>query len=92
MVRRILNELLWHPEKSLKGVKITYIHRGAPEDTITIGGSEIIRLERSHFIIERAGEETWIPYHRITEVKKDEEVLYKKRGRQFIEGSAESIP
>ncbi|MFQ5887449.1 MAG: DUF504 domain-containing protein [Candidatus Hydrothermarchaeales archaeon] len=80
MVRRLLNELLWHPEKSLKGVSITYIHRGAPGDRITIDGEGITRLERSFFIIERGGEETWIPYHRIVEVKKRGEVLYRKKG------------
>jgi uncharacterized protein (UPF0248 family) len=80
MVRRILNELLWHPKKSLKGVKVTYIHRGAPDDRITINAEDIKRLEKSFFIIERDGEETWIPYHRIIDVKKGEEILYRKRG------------
>jgi uncharacterized protein (UPF0248 family) len=80
MVKRVLNELLWHPKKSIKEAKITYIHRGAPGDRITIDGEEIIRLEKSHFIIERRGLETWIPYHRITEVKQRNKLLYKKKG------------
>jgi len=79
MVRRILNELRWHPEKSLEDVKITYIHRGAPGDAVTIDGRLVQRLERSHFIIERSGREVWIPYHRIVEVRKGDEVLYRKR-------------
>jgi uncharacterized protein (UPF0248 family) len=79
MVRRVLNELLWHPEKSLKEARITYVHRGVPGDRVTIDGEEIKRLEKSHFIIERRGLETWIPYHRITEVKKGEKLLYKKK-------------
>ncbi len=79
MVRQVLNELLWHPEKSLKDARITYIHRGAPKDRITITGAEIERLDQAHFIIKRLGRETWIPYHRITEVKVGNEVLYRKK-------------
>ncbi len=30
MAKRFLNELMWHPQKSLDGVDIVYIHRGAP--------------------------------------------------------------
>jgi uncharacterized protein (UPF0248 family) len=78
MVRRLLNELLWHPNKSLVGVKVTYIHRGAPGDKLTLDGSEIVKLERSHFIIERGGIGTWIPYHRIIMVKQKRDVLYRK--------------
>ncbi len=81
MVRRLLNELKWHPEKSLKDILITYIHRGAPGDKLTVKGGDIIRLERSHFIIERNVIETWIPYHRITLVQRGEEILYTKKGK-----------
>ncbi|RMF91807.1 MAG: DUF504 domain-containing protein [Methanobacteriota archaeon] len=80
MVRRVLNELLWHPERSLDDVSVTYIHRGAPGDVVTIGGWEIKRLERSFFVLERGGVETYIPYHRIVEVRRGAEVLYRKRG------------
>lgn len=80
MVHRLLNELMWHPDKTLEGVRITYIHRGAPDDRLTVDGAEVKRLERSHFILERGGLETWIPYHRIIEVERDGEVLYRKTG------------
>jgi uncharacterized protein (UPF0248 family) len=80
MVRNLLNELLWHPEKSLEGVKIIYIHRGAPDDRTSIDAEKILRLERSHFIIERGRLETWIPYHRIIYVTRGGEILYRKRG------------
>jgi uncharacterized protein (UPF0248 family) len=79
MVRNLLNELLWHPKKSLEKAKITYIHRGAPGDRLTVGGKDIKRLERSFFIIERGGKETWIPYHRITEVRVGDETVFRKK-------------
>ncbi|GBE17678.1 MAG TPA: DUF504 domain-containing protein [Euryarchaeota archaeon] len=80
MARKVLCELLWHPEKSLADASITYIHRGAPGDRITISGAEIERLDQAHFIIKRRVRETWIPYHRITEIKAGDEVLYRKIG------------
>ncbi len=79
LARNVLCELLWHPEKSLADARITYIHRGAPGDRITINGADILRLDQGHFIIKRRNRETWIPYHRITEIKVGDEVLYEKK-------------
>lgn len=80
MAKKILDELTWHPQKSLEGVEVTYIHRGAPGDELAIMAEDILRLETSFFVIDRAGRETSIPYHRIKEIKKGEEVLWEKRG------------
>jgi uncharacterized protein (UPF0248 family) len=80
MAKRILDELRWHPEKSLAGVEIAYIHRGAPRDEQVILAEDIKVLEKSFFIINRKGKETSIPYHRIKEIKKEGKVLWRKRG------------
>jgi len=98
--RDILNELKWHPEKSLNGVVVKYLHRGAlarakrkrratasaqqagaPEDLAVVKGEEIVKLDKAFFVIKRREEEqeTWIPYHRIREIKSGEEILWKKR-------------
>ncbi|MEE9564151.1 MAG: RNA repair domain-containing protein [Candidatus Hydrothermarchaeaceae archaeon] len=79
MVKKVLDELKWHPKKSLEGIEITYVHRGAPGDELTIPAEDIIRFEKSFFVIDRAGRETLIPYHRIKEIKKAGEVLWRKR-------------
>ena len=79
MAKKILDELKWHPKKSLEGIEITYVHRGAPGDELTIPAEDIIRFEKSFFVIDRAGIETSIPYHRIKEIKKAGEVLWSKR-------------
>jgi uncharacterized protein (UPF0248 family) len=79
MAKRFLDELRWHPKKSLKGVEITYIHRGAPSDTITIYAEDILRLEKSFFVIKRDNIETKIPYHRIKEIRKRNKILWKKK-------------
>lgn len=77
MAKRLLNELLWHPEKSLDGVDITYIHRGAQGNLKSVSAKETA-FEKSFFIIKNHIE-TRIPYHRIKEIKRGNEVLWKKR-------------
>jgi len=77
MPKRFLNELLWHPEKSLVGVDLTYVHRGAPGDQKSVKARGLA-FEKSFFVITNHIE-TRIPYHRITEIKKGGEVLWKKR-------------
>lgn len=79
MVKKVLDELKWHPKKSLEGIEITYVHRGAPGDELTILAEDIVRFDKSFFVIDRAGRETLIPYHRIKEIKKAKEVLWSKR-------------
>lgn len=78
MARKILSELKWHPDKALGNAEITYVHRGAPDDTRTIFGRDIIRLERSFFVLEIEGEETRIPYHRIKRIKFEDKIIWEK--------------
>lgn len=84
MAKRILDELRWHPDKSLRGVEVTYIHRGAPGDELTISASDIIRTEKSFFVIHRNDMETSIPYHRIKEIKKGGQTLWRKRSSKTL--------
>lgn len=79
MAKRFLDELKWHPEKKLDEARITYIHRGAPGDEMTIKGRDIVRLEKSYFIIMRNEMETSIPFHRIKKIQVSGNVIYKKR-------------
>ena len=69
--REVLNRLRWG-EGSLSGVLVTYTHRGAPGDVLTIGGEEITELGRSFFST-RNGK---IPYHRIVRIEKDGEAVF----------------
>ncbi|MEE8401527.1 MAG: RNA repair domain-containing protein [Candidatus Hydrothermarchaeaceae archaeon] len=76
MAKRILNELLWHPDKSMDGIGIHFVHRGAPGNIRCVSGADV-SLEKSFFVI--AGSvETRIPYHRIREIRRGAEVLWKK--------------
>lgn len=78
MAKRFLDELRWHPKKSLNGVEIVYLHRGAPNDRITILAEDVIKFESSFFVVERNNMETRIPYHRIREIRRGSEVLWHR--------------
>lgn len=69
--REILNRLKWK-DGSLNGVKVTYVHRGAPGDALTIHAEEIISLGRSFF----STADSDIPYHRILLIERGGEVLF----------------
>ena len=77
MAKRFLDELMWHPQKSLDDVEITYIHRGAPGDRRSVNAKDT-EFEKS-FIVINNHRKTRIPYHRVTKIKKGSEVLWKKR-------------
>ncbi|HUL40097.1 MAG TPA: RNA repair domain-containing protein [Methanomassiliicoccales archaeon] len=70
--RQVLNQLKWGPSGGLDNAEVTYLHRGAPGDELTVPGSEIVGLERSFFCIG----ESKVPYHRIKRIVLDGEVLY----------------
>ena len=78
--KEVLNELKWHPKKSLNSVVITFIHRGAEGDRKTILGREILSIGNSFFSYTSENRETYIPYHRIVEIRNDNVVLWSKKG------------
>jgi uncharacterized protein (UPF0248 family) len=70
--RQVLNALRWKPGEDLSEAWITYIHRGAPGDEMTVPGSDVVELERSFFVTKEAK----IPYHRIKLIRYREVVLF----------------
>lgn len=58
---------------SLQHCEIYYIHRGAPDDTKIIGGSEIREIRRSFFVLQDG---TFIPYHRIFRINYEGKTIY----------------
>jgi hypothetical protein len=77
MAKKILDELMWHPKKSLDGVEITYVHRGAPGDKVSVNAKDI-KFEKSFFVVKNRS----IPYHRITEIRKGGELLWRKQKKR----------
>ena len=71
-LRILLNEIKW--TKDFSRVEIWYRHRGAPNDTMVITGSEIISIDRSFLETTSAS----IPFHRILKIRYDGEVLFDR--------------
>lgn len=70
--RQVLNRIRWG-QGGLHGVVITYVHRGVPEDLARVKGEDVTELGRSFFITG----EGHVPYHRITKIEKDGEVVFQ---------------
>jgi len=74
--RDILNEIKWRGFP-MHGCTVYYLHRGAPDDTMVILGSEITNLGHSFFTMETG---TSIPYHRIRRIEYADKLVYRKGG------------
>jgi uncharacterized protein (UPF0248 family) len=72
--RDILNELKWREGKDLAGAEVWYLHRGAPDDTMVLPGSDIVNLGRSFIETDEAS----IPYHRVLRIVYDGRVLFER--------------
>jgi uncharacterized protein (UPF0248 family) len=49
------------------------------DDRKTISGRKIIIIKRSHFYYRDGDRETYIPNHRVLEIRKGRKTLWKKR-------------
>jgi len=72
-IRDILNEIKW--TKKLEKTRIWYIHRGAPDDTMVLSGSDILHIGRSFLETATAS----IPYHRIFKIMDEEEIIFDRK-------------
>ena len=62
-------------------ITITYLHRGAPGDEMTITASAVANVRKGSFLLSDG--ETQIPFHRILQVEntKNGTIIWKKRTR-----------
>ncbi len=73
--RDILNKLMWKQDCNLESAEIWYVHRGAPNDTKIISGSDIVGLEGSFMQTITA----MIPYHRIFRIVYKGKVIFERK-------------
>jgi len=76
--REVLNKIKWTGNPELIGIRVWYLHRGAPGDIKVIEGTEILALEHSYIVINSLGKETRIPYHRVRKITRGDDVLYDR--------------
>lgn len=75
MASDVLNKLKWTGK--LKGCEIVIRHRGAESDEKTVSGSDVTEVKKSYFLY-RNGKETFIPMHRILEIKLNGKSIWKR--------------
>lgn len=73
-IRDILNELKWRKKFAFKDTKIYYIHRGAPNNTKIITGSDVLSINKTFIKTIDA----MIPHHRIFKILYHEQVLFDR--------------
>ena len=69
--KQVLDELKWREDMALAEAIIFYVHRGAPDDTKTISGKDIIETDASFFTTAEAS----VPYHRIFRIEYRGQIL-----------------
>ena len=77
--RDVLNRLKWKEGEDMGEAEIFYVHRGAPEDSKSVPGSDIVALEGFCFELNTG---TCIPYHRVYKISYRGKTVferYKKR-------------
>ena len=78
MVFQTLNRLKWTGQ--LKDCEIIIVHRGARGDKKLIKGQEIVEVKRTYFLYSESGRETFIPNHRVLEIRLGGRVIWKRKG------------
>jgi len=77
MVFQTLNKLKWKGDLNKSDVVI--LSRGSPEDRKTISGRKIISIKRSHFYYKDNDRETFIPNHRVLEIRMEGRTIWKRK-------------
>jgi hypothetical protein len=80
-LKNILNRILWNEKERHEVYIITYVHRGAPDDSRKIPFTAIKKIGKSWFSLMISGEEVQIPFHRIITVENTQtgKLLWQKR-------------
>lgn len=77
MVFQTLNRLKW--KGGIERSSVTFVSRGSPGDRKTIDGKEITEIKKDHFLFREEGKETFIPNHRVLEIRKDGRLAWKRK-------------
>lgn len=77
--RDIFNEMKWRFD--LSKCRINHIHRGAPGNIKVVDGSMIKNIDKSFLVLEGIQEDVYIPYHRITRIEYDNQIIFDRQIR-----------
>ncbi len=77
--RDIFNEIKWRFD--LSKCRIFHIHRGAPGNIKIVDGSMIKNIDTSFLVLQGILEDVHIPYHRITRIEYDNQIIFDRTQR-----------
>lgn len=72
--RIILNEVKWDKKYDINKLTITYLHRGAINNSKIIKGKNIKSLDKSFILTDKS----MIPYHRIINIQYEKKIIFKR--------------
>ena len=75
MVYNTLNKLKW--THCLRKCEIVILHRGTPQNRKVIAGKQVTEIKKTYFSYVN-GKETFIPLHRVIEVREGRKILWKR--------------
>jgi uncharacterized protein (UPF0248 family) len=76
-IKDLLNKILWDKKENKEDYTFYYLDRIENKEK-EIKGRDLARAEGNFIIIEKNGEESEIPMHRIRFVKKGEKLIWKR--------------
>ncbi|MFB6469855.1 MAG: DUF504 domain-containing protein [Vulcanisaeta sp. AZ3] len=77
-IRDILNKLKW--TNQLDNHMLIYVSRGSPNNEEVIDLSRLTAISRDGFTyVGKDGRETYIPYHRVVEIRRKDGVVIFRR-------------
>lgn len=76
-IKELLNKIKWDKRENPEDFSIGYLDR-VQNKIIEIGYNEIKKIEGNFLVLEREGEEVYIPTHRIREVKRKGKIIWKR--------------
>ena len=69
-IRDLLNKLKWSPDIKFEDYQVVIVHRGGYMDRKVIPCASILDIgPRAFCYLDEKGSTTWIPYHRVVEVR-----------------------
>ncbi len=78
MVFQTLNRLKW--EGRLSEAEIIILSRGSPQDRKVIPGRKVTEVKKTYFCYREGDRETFIPNHRVLEIRVGGKELWKRKG------------
>ncbi len=76
-IKDVLNKIIWDAREKPSAYVIGCYDR-VKDKIIEIAFTDITRIEEGFLILERGGQETMIPLHRVRIVKKNGEVVWRR--------------